>query len=78
MEWINGKIWANVYQKDVIAVINPTTGAVENVINCADLKTKVTQHPGVDAFNGIAYNPATKTYFVTGKNWDKTFEIKIE
>jgi glutamine cyclotransferase len=78
MEWINGRIWANIYQKDAIAVINPKTGAVENVINCADLKTKVTQHPGVDAFNGIAYSPATKTYFVTGKNWDKTFEIKIE
>ncbi|WP_396143308.1 glutaminyl-peptide cyclotransferase [Flavobacterium sp.] len=78
MEWVNGKIWANVYQKDVIAVINPKTGAVENVINCADLKTKVTQHPELDAFNGIAYNPSTKTYFITGKNWDKTFEIVIE
>jgi glutamine cyclotransferase len=78
MEWVNGKIWANVYQKDVIAVINPKTGAVENVINCADLKTKVTQHPELDAFNGIAFNPVTKTYFVTGKNWDKTFEIVIE
>lgn len=78
MEWINGKIWANVYQKDVIAVINPKTGAVENVINCAELKSKVTQHPEIDYFNGIAYNPSTKTYFVTGKNWDKTFEIKID
>ncbi|MBP6091886.1 MAG: glutaminyl-peptide cyclotransferase [Crocinitomicaceae bacterium] len=78
MEWVNGKIWANVYQKDVIAVINPKTGAVENVINCSDLKTKVTQHPEIDYFNGIAYNPSTKTYFVTGKNWDKTFEIKID
>ena len=78
MEWINGKIWANVYQKDVIAVINPKTGAVENVINCAELKSKVTQHPEIDYFNGIAYNPSTKTYFVTGKNWDKTFELKIE
>jgi glutaminyl-peptide cyclotransferase len=78
MEWVNGKIWANIYLKDVIAVINPKTGAVENVINCADLKTKVTQHPELDAFNGIAYNPSTKTYFVTGKNWDKTFEIKID
>ena len=78
MEWINGKIWANIYQKEAIAVINPKTGAVENIINCADLKTKVTQHPELDAFNGIAYNPATKTYFITGKNWDKTFEIVIE
>lgn len=78
MEWVNGKIWANIYQKEAIAVINPKTGAVENIINCADLKTKVTQHPELDAFNGIAYNPTTKTYFVTGKNWDKTFEIKID
>jgi glutamine cyclotransferase len=78
MEWINGKIWANIYQKDVIAVIDPKTGAVENVINCVALKGKVTQHPEVDYFNGIAYNPSTKTYFVTGKNWDKTFEIVIE
>ena len=78
MEWINGRIWANIYQKDAIAVINPKTGAVENVINCSELRSKVTQHPELDAFNGIAYNPATKTYFVTGKNWDKTFEIKIE
>jgi glutamine cyclotransferase len=78
MEWINGRIWANIYQKDAIAVINPKTGAVENVINCSELRSKVSQHPELDAFNGIAYNPATKTYFVTGKNWDKTFEIKIE
>lgn len=78
MEWINGKIWANIYQKDAIAVINPKTGAVENVINCGELRSKVTQHQELDAFNGIAYNPVTKTYFVTGKNWDKTFEIVVE
>ena len=78
MEWINGKIWANIYQKDAIAVINPKTGAVENVINCHDLRSKVTQHQELDAFNGIAYNPTTKTYFVTGKDWDKTFEIVVE
>lgn len=78
MEWINGRIWANIYQKDAIAVINPKTGAVENVINCSELRSKVTQHPELDAFNGIAFNPITKTYFVTGKNWDKTFEIVVE
>ena len=48
------------------------------MINCSDLKGKVTQHSDLDYFNGIAYNPATKTYFVTGKNWDKTFEIVVE
>lgn len=78
MEWVDGKIWANIYQKDAIAVINPKTGAVENVINCAELRNKVTQHPEIDAFNGIAYNKTTNTFFVTGKYWDKTFEIKVE
>jgi glutamine cyclotransferase len=78
LEWINGKIWANIYQREAIAIINPKNGAVENIINCSELKKKVTNHPDLDYFNGIAYNPKTKTVFVTGKNWDKTFEIKVE
>ncbi len=77
LEWINGKIYGNVYQKDAIAVINPKNGAVEAIINLADLKKKITQLPDTDVLNGIAYNPRTKTIFVTGKNWDKMFEIKI-
>nr|WP_294936517.1 glutaminyl-peptide cyclotransferase [uncultured Flavobacterium sp.] len=77
MEWIDGKIYANIYQMDAIAIIDPKNGAVEAVINLTDLKSKVTQHPDVDVLNGIAYNPKTKTIFVTGKNWDKMFEIKV-
>lgn len=77
MEWINGKIYANIYQMDAIAVIDPKNGAVEAVIDLTTLKSKVTQHPDVDVLNGIAYNPKTKTIFVTGKNWDKLFEIKV-
>jgi glutaminyl-peptide cyclotransferase len=77
MEWIDGKIYGNIYQKDAIAVINPTSGAVEGIINLADLKKKITQLPDTDVLNGIAYNPSTKTIFVTGKNWDKMFEIKV-
>ena len=78
LEWVDGKIWANVYGKDAIAVINPKNGSIEAIINLSDLKNKVTKHPDVDVLNGIAYNPKTKTYFVTGKNWDKTFEIVVE
>ena len=77
LEWIDGKIYGNVYQKDAIAVINPNSGAVEGILNLADLKTKISQLPDTDVLNGIAYNPKTKTIFVTGKNWDKMFEIKI-
>lgn len=77
LEWIDGKIWANVYQKDAIAVINPKTGAVEGLVNLSDLKEKITKNQNTDVLNGIAYNPVSKTIFVTGKNWDKMFEIKV-
>ena len=77
LEWVNGKIYGNVYQKDAIAVINPKNGAVEAIINLADLKKKITQRIDTDVLNGIAYNTKTKTFFVTGKNWDKMFEIKV-
>lgn len=77
LEWVDGKIFGNVYQRDAIARINPNTGAVEAIVDLKALKSKVTQHPDVDVLNGIAYNPKTKTFFVTGKNWDKMFEISI-
>ncbi|MEZ4853632.1 glutaminyl-peptide cyclotransferase [Flavobacterium sp.] len=77
LEWIDGKIWANVYGRDAIAIIN-TKGEVESIIDFSDLRKHVTQHPDIDVLNGIAYNPKTKTVFLTGKNWDKTFEIILE
>jgi glutamine cyclotransferase len=77
LEWVAGKIYGNVYQKDAIARIDPKTGVVEAILNLKDLKSKVTPHPDLDVLNGIAYNPKTKTFFVTGKNWDKMFEISI-
>jgi glutamine cyclotransferase len=77
LEWINGKIYANIYQRNGVAIINPKTGAVEGVIDFSPLKKLVTQHPKLDVLNGIAYNSKTNTIFVTGKNWDKLFEIEI-
>lgn len=76
LEWINGKIYGNVWTKDAIAVINPKTGAVEGILNMEKLKKMVT-NPTKDVLNGIAYNPKTKTIFVTGKYWNKMFEIKV-
>ena len=77
MEWIDGKIYANRYQKNGVAIINPKNGAVVGVIDFTSLKKKVKQHEGLDVLNGIAYNPKTKTIFVTGKRWDKLFEVEI-
>ncbi|MFV0541403.1 MAG: glutaminyl-peptide cyclotransferase [Aestuariibaculum sp.] len=77
MEWVNGEIYANRYQKDGVAIINPKNGAVTGVIDFSPLKKLVTQHEGLDVLNGIAYNQETKTLFVTGKRWDKLFEVEI-
>lgn len=78
LEWIDGKIWANVYQKSIVVIINPENGAVEGILNFAELEKKITRLPDTDVLNGIAYNPTTKTVFITGKKWDKMFEIKLK
>lgn len=77
LEYINGKIFANRYQKNGVAIINPNNGAIEGVIDFSPLIKKVTQHDGLDVLNGIAYNPDTNTIFVTGKRWDKLFEVEV-
>ncbi|MBT8393868.1 MAG: glutaminyl-peptide cyclotransferase [Flavobacteriaceae bacterium] len=77
LEWINGKIYANRYQKNGVAIINPNNGAIEAVIDFSPLKKLVKQHPTLDVLNGIAYNDVTNTLFVTGKRWDKLFEVQI-
>lgn len=76
IEMIDGKIYGNIWQKDVIAVINPESGAVEGVVDLSALRKEL-KSPQAEVLNGIAYNPKTKTIFVTGKNWDKLFEIKV-
>ncbi len=81
MELVDGFIYANVYTTDNIVKIDPTTG---NVVAIVNLNTLL---PGFDAtsvnpqqgnyLNGIAYNPSSKTFFITGKNWPKIFEVKF-
>ena len=77
LEWIEGKIWANVYTTDYIVIINPESGVVEGVINLSGLLPESEHDRRTDVLNGIAYDSATKRIFVTGKNWSKLFEIKI-
>jgi len=77
LEWVDGKIYANTWQKDGIAIINPKNGALEGVINLSGLRNKVLQHSELDVLNGIAYKSDTKQLFVTGKNWNKLFEIEV-
>ncbi len=77
LEYIDGKIYANTYQfnRDVVIVINPLNGVVEKVIDFSGIRDRVTQKPELDVMNGIAYFDGK--IFVTGKNWDKLFEVEV-
>jgi glutamine cyclotransferase len=81
LEYVDGKLYANVYQKPSIMIIDANSGAIEGVVNFSGLSNKVTKGANwVDTdnvLNGIAYHPERKTFFVTGKEWDKLFEVKI-
>ena len=77
LEFASGKIYANVWQKESMMIINAESGAIEGVVNFGGLKDQVTQHSELDVFNGIAYHADRQTFFVTGKNWDKMFEVRI-
>ncbi len=78
LEWVGDRLWANLYLTDRIAVIDPATGFVTHYIDCSALETRIAHRRETDVFNGIACDPATGRIFVTGKNWDKLFEIKVE
>ncbi len=77
LEWIGGRIWANVYTTDQIAVIDPATGVVEGVVDLTGLLPDADRTAETDVLNGIAYDEATERIFVTGKRWNKLFEIEI-
>ncbi len=78
LEYIDGKIWANVYTTDTIVIINPDDGKVEATIDCRGLYPQSLVDDNTDVLNGIAYNPATKKIYLTGKNWKRLYEIKLE
>jgi glutamine cyclotransferase len=77
MEWIDGRIWANVYTTGEIIVIDPATGNVDGVVDLSDLASQIDVAWNTDVMNGIAHDPATGRIWVTGKNWNKLFEIEI-
>lgn len=78
LEWIDGKILANVYTTDSIMIINPKSGEVEATINCSGLLDRSLRTPRTDVLNGIAYNPADGKIYLTGKYWPKMFEIELK
>lgn len=77
LEYIDKKIWANVYTTDDIVIINPKSGEVEGVIDCRGLLPKELYTPTTDVLNGIAYNEADGKIYLTGKNWPKIYEVRL-
>lgn len=78
LEWIGGKVWANVWHTDQIVIINPSNGRVESFLDLTGLLAEQDRGGGEDVLNGIAYDAANQRLFVTGKNWPKLFWLRVE
>ena len=77
LEYIDGKVWANVYTTDLIVIINPADGTVEATVDCSGLLPDKLRKPDTDVLNGIARDPATGKIYLTGKYWPRLYEIKL-
>ena len=80
LEWVKGEIYANIWETDRIARIDPATGRVVGWINLAGLlnpNERIAGPEGTDVLNGIAYDAKGNRLFVTGKRWPKLFEIRL-
>lgn len=78
LEWINGAIWANVWQTDQIVRIDPATGQITAYLDMTGLLPKQMRTGKEDVLNGIAYDAEKKRLFLTGKFWPRLFEIKVQ
>ena len=77
LEYIDGKVWANVYTTDMILVINPADGKVEASIDCSGLLPRTLRSPNTDVLNGIARDPSSGKIYLTGKYWPRLYEIRL-
>lgn len=77
LEFINGEIWANVWQTDFIVRIDPESGVVNSVIDLAGLSEQTTLGSSEAVLNGIAWDASEDRLFVTGKHWSNLFEITL-
>ena len=78
LEYIDGKIWANVYTTGMIVIIDPQTGLTEAVVDCSGLLPASLRTSETDVLNGIAHDSITGKTYITGKKWPLLFEITLE
>ena len=76
LEFIEGRIYANVWRQDMVLEIDPVTGQVTGEIDLSELAVQHTVNPEA-VLNCIAYNPNNRTLLVTGKLWPVLYEIKL-
>lgn len=77
LEYIDGRVWANVYTSDEIVIVNPKNGKVEGIVDCRGLLPRDLHTEATDVLNGIAFDPQTGKIYLTGKNWPKLYEIRL-
>jgi len=77
LEWINGKIWANIWHSDRLVIIDPATGEIEASVDLQGLLPDSERRTGTDVLNGIAHNPADGSLWVTGKRWPWLYRIEL-
>lgn len=77
LEFVKGKIYANIWQQNSILIVNPSNGSIEGIVNLKGLQSKAGQEGEDNVLNGIAYDEEGDRLFVTGKKWNKVFEIKL-
>ncbi len=77
LEFIDGRVWANVYTTDLIVIINPSTGAVEATVDCTGLLPAKLRDSRTDVLNGIAFDPVSRKTYLTGKYWKRLYEVEL-
>lgn len=77
LEYIEGKVYANIWQTDSVAVIDPSTGDVVSWIDLTGIRNELDTTEGIDVLNGIAYDGETGKIYVTGKHWPNLFEVQF-
>jgi glutamine cyclotransferase len=78
LECVGDRVYANIWTTDYILIIDPSNGRTEGVIYAGELLTPEEASSGADVLNGIAYNPETERFYITGKKWPKLFEVTFE
>ena len=78
LEWVEGEIYANVWQSDQIARIDPASGRVLGWLELSELLDRSERTDSTEVLNGIAYDSAARRLFVTGKRWPAIFEIRVK